>query len=134
MTITFNQLAGLVLGVFFTGWAFVRRNHRLRLLQNGVVANGKVIRIEEIPSDDGFTYKPVIEFHTSAKETVTKMSQLSTNPCPYKVGDAIKVIYDPQNIDDFTLNDGPALSVEIVFFAIGITALVYAAIVFYLAI
>lgn len=135
MTITFNEIIGLLIAAIFVIWAFGRRNHRLKLLQTGVAADGKVINIEQVTSNDpdgvNYRYRPVIEFPISKTETVTKTPEISTYPCPYKVGDKIKVIYDPANIDDFTLNDGPAVTIEIALFVIGVAALIYTAIQFF---
>ncbi|HEY8927676.1 MAG TPA: DUF3592 domain-containing protein [Mucilaginibacter sp.] len=134
MSVTFNEIIGLLIGALFIIWAFGRRNHRVKLLQTGVTVEGKVIRIERVESTDSdgtsYRYTPVIEFPVSKTETIAKTSKISTYPCPYKVDDKVAITYDPVNIDDFTLNDGPVKTLENALFAIGVIALIYAAVQF----
>jgi hypothetical protein len=118
----------LVVGVILVIFGFNRRNKRILLLQNGVTTEGAVVSIESSQSDDGsYTYRPVIKFPVGS-EFVTKTPGFFTNPCPYKEGDKVKVIYDQNDTDTFTLNDGPTVFIEIVVFGLGIVFLVVAAI------
>ncbi len=118
----------LVVGVVLVIFGFSRRNKRILLLQNGVTTEGAVISIERSQSNDGtYSYRPVIKFPVK-DEFVTKTSGFYTNPCPYKEGDKVKVIYDRNDTDSFTLNDGPTVFIEILIFGLGIVFLVVAAI------
>jgi hypothetical protein len=124
------EFALLAIGAALVVFGFMRRNKRISLLENGVVANGIVTTIERSgPDSDGmYTYRPVIKFPTGDNEFVTKVPELYTNPCPYKEGDQVKVIYDRNDVNSFTLNDGPTVSVEIIIFGLGVVFLVVAAI------
>ena len=125
----------LLIGAFLIIWAFGRRNHRLRLLEKGITVEAEVVDIERVVSNnpDGvsYQYKPVVKFPVSKANMVTKTYSISSYPCPYKVGDKLNVSYDPANIDDFTLNDGPAKFLEIFLFGFGIAALIYVAVQFF---
>ncbi|MBS1523175.1 MAG: DUF3592 domain-containing protein [Bacteroidetes bacterium] len=123
-----TEIVLLIAGAFLVVFGFVRRNKRIKLLQNGVTTQGVVVSIESSQSDDGTTYRPVIKFPVG-DEFVTKTPGFYTNPCPYKEGDKVKVIYDRNDADSFTLNDGPAIFIEIVIFGLGVVFLIIAAII-----
>jgi hypothetical protein len=120
----------LAVGTLLVIFGFNRRNKRISLLQNGVTAEGVVVSIErsESASSDGmYTYRPVIKFPVG-DEFVTKTPQFYTNPCPYQEGQEVKVIYDKNDTDRFTLNDGPTVFAEIIIFGLGIVFLIIAAV------
>jgi len=118
----------LAVGTLLVIFGFYRRNRRISLLQNGVTAEGVVVSIESSQSNDGtYTYRPVIKFPVG-DEFVTKTPQFYTNPCPYQQGQQVKVIYDKNDTDRFTLNDGPTVFAEIIIFGLGVVFLVIAAI------
>jgi len=122
----------LVVGSVLVVWGFRRRNKRIKLLENGVTTEGVVVSIErsQSSSDDGvYTYRPVVKFPIGDNEFVTKSPELYTNPCPYKEGETIKVIYDRNDVDTFSLNDGPTVFAEIVIFGLGVVFLIIAAII-----
>jgi hypothetical protein len=137
MKITISEIIALAVSVICICWAFYRRNQRMRLVQTGIVVDGEVVRIKRITSRDAdtnrdtYTYKPVIKYLTNDNRWITEESVYATYPCPYKAGDKIKVVYDPDNVENFTLNDGVAVSVEIIFFSSGIFALLILALLLY---
>jgi hypothetical protein len=137
MNITISEIIALAVAVICISWGFYRRNQRIRLVEKGIVVDGEVVHIKKIASNDAdtnridYTFKPVIKYLTKDNQWITKDSIYSTNPCPYKVGDKLKVVYDPDKVEDFTLNDGVAVSVEIIIFGAGIFALLIMAVLFY---
>ena len=58
-------------------------------------APGKVIemRIDRSGSDDNYFY-PLVEFMTASGQRVEFESSIRSTPAPYKVGDAVQVVYD----------------------------------------
>ena len=115
----------MVFGIVFIIIGFYLRSKRMKLLRIGVKVDGTVTHIRKEKSKDStvnnniYVFKPVIDFEANGKP-VSKISKIYSNPCPYKVGDKVTVTYNPDDIDDFTLNDGPALTLEIFFFGAGI--------------
>ena len=126
-----TELMLLAVGAVLAVYGFIRRNKRIRLLENGVTTEGVVVTIERSNADsDGiYTYRPVVKFPIADNEFVTKTPELYTNPCPYKEGDQVKVIYDRNDVDSFTLNDGPTVFSEIMIFGLGVVFLIIAAII-----
>jgi hypothetical protein len=133
MKITFNELAALAAGGLFTITALRKRADRVKLMDGGLRATGEVVKIDEVPSSDNSasTYKPVIQFTTVSKQVITKAVETSTNPCPYRVGQKLVVFYDRDKAEHFALDDGPSISIEITMFAVGIIALIVAAVLFF---
>lgn len=133
MKITFAELASIGFGALFTVTAIRKRNDRLSLMDGGLRATGEVVKIDEVPSSDNSasTYKPVIQFTTVSKQVITKAVETSTNPCPYRVGQKLIVFYDLDKAEHFALDDGPSISIEITMFAVGIVALIVAAVLFF---
>ena len=57
--------------------------------------------------------------------------EVSTNPCPYQVGQEVVVFYDKAKTEHFALDDGPSVSIEITMFVAGIVVLIVAAVLFF---
>jgi hypothetical protein len=133
MSINFYEIAALFFGVGFTWVAISKRNERLKLVTDGIQATGEVIKIDEVPSSDNSasTFKPEIRFTTQTKEVITKAVEVSTNPCPYRVGQKVPVFYDRNDVHHFVLDDGPSISIEITIFVVGIAMLLLAAFLFF---
>ena len=118
-------IISLLLATIFIAFGFKRRSKRVRLLRTGIKVEGEVVRIKKEKSRDStlnrirYVFKPVVQFVANG-ELVTKISDIYSDPCPYNVGDKLTVIYNAENVDEFTLNDGPSLFLEIVFFGLGI--------------
>jgi hypothetical protein len=72
----------------------------------------------------------VIRYTTLEKQSITKATELGSNPRQYAVGEKLTVFYDPENAESFTLSDYPTVSVERIVFGLGVVALLYAAISF----
>lgn len=61
---------------------------------------GKVVDLAESRSSDGSsTWHPVVSFEVGG-EAVTFKSKFGARPAPYDIGDAVDVLYDPENPPD----------------------------------
>lgn len=125
------SLMGLIFAVL--GIKFVSDN--LKFIETSEKTSGTVIELIEKKSDDGYTYAPKITFLDKAdSREITFISQTSSNPPAYKVGENLNIIYDPNNpekakIDSFfNLWLGEILfsAIGLIFFIIGIFVLVSA--------
>ena len=76
---------------------FAVKNYRKTtdLLNSGRKTKAVVIELIAISGDDGYTYKPVFEFTGRNDEKITFKSEISSSPAPYKVGDRVHIIYNP---------------------------------------
>lgn len=136
MIITFNEAITAGLGVVFTIIGLNRRNMRIRMLKTGTMVDGEVVDIKRVLSNDtessGYTYSPVIKYTTVEERSVIKAYEITSYPCPYKIGDKLKVIYDHDDDEQFILNDSPSLFIETVFFGAGIVLLICTAVQFFM--
>jgi len=69
------------------------------LIRGGVRSTAKVIELIEVSGDDGNTYKPVFEYKRGNSTQIFK-SSVSSNPPSYSVGEKVKVVYNPREIDE----------------------------------
>lgn len=64
-------------------------------------APGSVIElVEKRDSDGSVTYKPVVAFTADSGASVNFTSSFSSNPPAYDVGEAVEVLYSPDNPND----------------------------------
>lgn len=85
--------------VFAIGAAIVFLKDR-SFAANGVRAPGTVIEmIGSRDSDDGYTYKPVVEFRDADGQPHVFSSSVSSSPPQYSTGEAVTVIYAPGSPD-----------------------------------
>src|SRR6202000_2163925 len=116
-------IISLIFATIFIILGFKQRNKRIRLLRTGIKAEGEEVRIKKEKSKDStlnnirYVFKPVVQFMVNG-ELVTKTSEIYAEPCPYNIGDKVTVTYNRDDVNEFTLNDGPALFLEIIFFGL----------------
>jgi hypothetical protein len=67
-------------------------------------AEGSIIELIEVRSDDSVTYKPVFEFTTTKGETFEITSSSSSNPPSYFIGEAVEVLYEDVSPRDAKIN------------------------------
>lgn len=68
-------------------------------------AIGEVVAIKKVPpqnpgENDVETYRPVLTFLTSSGQQVRFESMVSSYPSKYAVGDAVRVLYDPNRASE----------------------------------
>jgi hypothetical protein len=96
----FLLISGLCVLVFFLvfmirTWYFVRRS---------VGANGEVVGLEcsrdEVGSATYQSYAPVFTFTVADGRTYRVISNISSSPAAFSVGDSVRVLYDPASPED----------------------------------
>lgn len=91
------QIVLLVLGCIAFAVAMGMYLRTQRLLQEGVVTPGKVIRIDSYQDDGTTMYTPVYEYQDQSGNTQTFKSKVATSWKSRKIGDKAEIIYDPMN-------------------------------------
>jgi hypothetical protein len=108
-----TYLALAVTGIIFLIIGYLKRKKIKRLATTGIRVEGVVFSIDReagvnfgIGSQNsiGPSYYPVIRFVTADKEWVTQTYYVSTFP-RYKEGDKVIVIYNPEKITEFIIDD-----------------------------
>jgi len=73
-------------------------------LARASVAPGVVIDLVASRSSDSITYRPVVRFSTAVGERVEFASGTSSNPPSYAKGEAVEVLYSPNQPRDAKIN------------------------------
>jgi len=90
-----------ILGLTLLYFAFRAYNNTVSLLQDGIKTTATVIEMIPVSNNDGGpTYKPVFEFKERGSSIRTYLSSVSSSPPAYKVGQKVKIVYDPKDEDD----------------------------------
>jgi hypothetical protein len=103
MNATIDELILLAGGVFLTVLGIGKMRGRRKLLKNGIRVEGRVI--ENHFSVSGQIYYPVIRYVTLEKDWVTKKYDIGSSPPAFKEGETVKVIYSPDNHEQFMLDN-----------------------------
>ncbi len=69
-------------------------------------AEGVVVGLEPRRARHGHIYCPDVEFRTPAGQTARFVSAFGTMPAAYRVGQAVKVLYDPTNPQSAEIDSG----------------------------
>jgi len=80
----------------------------MRLRSHGVRASGTIVALESYRKRSSILYLPVFEFQTAPGSTVRVTCQQGSSPSPFREGDAISVLYLPNDpagatIDTFAM-------------------------------
>ncbi|MEM8897260.1 MAG: DUF3592 domain-containing protein [Bacteroidota bacterium] len=103
-----------------------------RLLQEGVVTPGKVIRIDSYQDDGTTMYTPVYEYQDQSGNLQTFKSKVATSWKSRKIGDKAEIIYDPVNASNVKVKSFFGLySTPLVLVAVGSIMLITAVILHY---
>lgn len=92
-----------ILGIGFLIAAFFSGRSDREFNDKAYVTTGKVIEIVEKTQTrsgaqiNSVTYAPKISFFPEEKKEVTFVSDISSSPAAYEVGDEVDVYFDPQN-------------------------------------
>lgn len=98
--INYLYWAVLLIGLTLLYFAYRAYNNTVSLLQEGIKTTATVKAMVTVSSDDGYTYKPVFEFKDRSNTLRTYKSSVSSNPPSYKVGQKVKIVYDPKDEDE----------------------------------
>lgn len=82
-TVGFAMLAG----------AFLLYHNTRTFLEDATRTEGSVVELIESRSSDSTTYRPVVDFTTSAGDTIRFASSSGSNPPSYSVGEKVAVFY-----------------------------------------
>jgi hypothetical protein len=112
---SYGVIASVILGVVFTIVGYIKRKEIHKLKQYGIRVDGTVISLDyEPPSNSGSanghynntgTYYPVIRYATTEKELLTKRCEIGHYPAKYNEGDTVPILYDPDNANEFIIDD-----------------------------
>ena len=94
--------------LFFAGfclWGAYMAYVSWQLEQNGEIATGTVVRLEESDSSEGgcCVYSPVIEFALNG-QTYSFEGDTASDPPAYEVGEEVSILYDPADPDTAQIN------------------------------
>lgn len=101
----------------------VDRNTR-RLKTKGIPVEAIVFKIDrqnDIDNDDD-RYYPVIRFVTLKGEQITARYRFYFNSGRYNPGDQLKIVYDPDHVNNFLIDDGLNRGFGKIFMVIGAIA------------
>lgn len=87
-------LALSVLMFALCGFFYTRTS---KFIQTSHKAQGKVVELQESRSDNGTVFHPVYTFVDRSGAEQKIYSSMGSYPPAYQVGDAVNVLYDPQN-------------------------------------
>lgn len=90
----------LFLGIILLYVALQHYTKTNKLISRGVKTTATVTRLIEIDGDDGYTYKAVFEFEGRNSTNYQLTSAVSSNPPMYKIGDRVKVVYNPNDPEE----------------------------------
>ncbi|MCS7350851.1 MAG: DUF3592 domain-containing protein [Anaerolineae bacterium] len=100
----FRSLSGLWSGpllalmgalIAYGGWAW--RGHTQAMVGSAVEARGTVVRLVPQQTSEGNTlFYAEVEFTTGEGEVVRFRDSTGANPPAYRVGDTVRVLYDPR--------------------------------------
>lgn len=92
---------------------------------------GTVVKIEESESYDSesgeykYTYYPVIQYETK-EQTVIKKYNLGTSRSKYSIGDKVNILYNPNNVEEYTIEGDSSLKLfGIIFIVAGALVTVF---------
>ena len=125
-------LAG-VAGILF---GIRKRREMKQRLSTGEHADGEVVDVEfeRDPADPAYGYYyPIVSYKTMTGAPVLKKYTINTYKGEYKIGDKVKVVYDPADPEKFLIDNGSASQVGPVFIWMG-AAFLIVAVIFYLAV
>lgn len=126
-----NQ-TGLELFAFFGGGFFIfvgllNIARRRRLLKVGITTEATVVSIRKdiyYNNRSETAFYPTIEYTAETNEIINREYSIGTNPSKYKEGDKLIIIYDPENIKSFIINDTPTKIIWPIFLLGGIALMI----------
>jgi hypothetical protein len=92
-----NYLYGalLLISLVLIYFANKQYNKTTKLISNGVKTTATVVSLITVSGSDGNTYKPVFEYTDKLNIKQIFKSEVSSNPPAYRIGEKIKIIYNP---------------------------------------
>ena len=90
----------LYIGLFSLGMLLLyfamKQYYKTRdLLTYGIKTTATVSDLITVSSDDGYSYKPVFQYTDQRQNIKEHVSEITSRPAPYQVGDKVQIIYNP---------------------------------------
>jgi hypothetical protein len=135
---SYGVIVPVFLGLVFTIVGYLKRKEIKKLKQSGIRVDGTVIAVEYEPpvnpstgdgSNNMGSYYPVFKFMTTEKKWITKRNEIGHYPSKYQEGDTVPVIYDPDNANEFMIDDN-STNIMVHMFWFGIFLIAVGCIVF----
>ncbi|MCB9991114.1 MAG: DUF3592 domain-containing protein [Rhodospirillales bacterium] len=93
------------IGIMVGGYALFKDMNNLS--GKAMIAQGEVVDLRSrSDSDGGYTYYPVVEYHTISGETARFEGKTGSNPPMHKVGNRVMVLYDPERPSKAIIDHG----------------------------
>jgi hypothetical protein len=102
-----------VFGIAMIIGGFFLYQNTSAFVKNAVPAQGIVIDFSRSQSEGSYSYHPVVKFTTQEGGEMEFISPTGRNPSPFKVNDAVPVLYDPKNPKNAQINTFGELWVEV---------------------
>lgn len=83
-----------LLGFIFLGIGFYLYQVNADLVSRGTIVKGEVIKLQKVRGDGVWSYQPIVKYRDYDGVERTLVSNFSTNPPKYFVGETLEVIYD----------------------------------------
>lgn len=118
-------------GTLFLTIAYREGMSKYKIVQEGVETDGMVVEIYRKPRKVGETSStaqaPVVQFFTQESKIVKYYSTTFLTPCPYQIGQQVKIKYMPENPQEAILDwkDGWILSIAFGIFGLVICLITY---------
>lgn len=99
----------LILGVVPLAFALCLINRQKAFLTRARFARGNVIKTVRRAGENGWLYRPVIEFKTEAGRAVTFADCLETSWIRYRLGVMVPVVYEPSQPNEARIHSFASL-------------------------
>lgn len=86
----FLLFLGLII-LYFTYGQYLKTQH---LLENGIKTTGTVVSYVTSSGDNGTMYQPIINFKDKKGRQREFISEISSKPPAYEIGERVKLVYD----------------------------------------
>lgn len=110
------------LGILLAGIGGLLWQNEIEFQGRALSTKGKVVSLISFRSSSsrGYVYRPVVRYSLPNGTTSEMESSAASNPPRFQVGDAVEVLYDPNNVTDARLKaDMDFPIIQIVFMGMG---------------
>jgi hypothetical protein len=118
-------------GTMFLIIAYREGKSKYKIVQEGIETDGFVVEINKKPRRTGettsFALAPVVQFMTQKREIIKYYSTTFLTPCPYQIGQQVKIKYLAENPQEAILDwkDGWILSIAFGIFGLALCLITY---------
>ena len=112
----------LLMGPLFLGGALISAHHTQKFLRDSITVQGRVVALKPVHNTRGnsITYAPVFRFDVVGWHFATVVSNTSSNPPVFKVGQVVQVHYQKGHPEDAVIDSfGQLWLGDLVFGSVG---------------